>query len=121
MKIRSFQEKVLIKRIVNPSAELPYPLINVETEEYGIEQWYDIPLDDKQEVFDELYPFIEKPSLDDVMIDIHENRTFKVEDFKVIRFDGFNMLVSPYYFSRGGTVLDWLKEGSETAVMTTVR
>ena len=44
------------------------------------------------------------------MIDIHEDKTFKVRDFRVTREDGMNLLVSPYYPNSGGTVIDWVRE-----------
>ncbi len=69
---------------------------------------YIIPEEDKAKVFDALYPFIGRPSLDDVLLDIHTDRTFKVRDFIVTREGDGNFLVSPYYAEKGGTVLDWM-------------
>ena len=41
-------------------------------------------------------------------MDIHENRAFRVRDYKVVKDAQGLWLVSPYYFSSGGTVIDWV-------------
>ena len=41
------------------------------------------------------------------MYDIHANKKFIVKEFLVAREDGMNLLVSPYYFESGGSVIDW--------------
>jgi hypothetical protein len=64
-------------------------------------------------VLKKLYPFIPIPSLDDEMTDIHEDKRFKVKEFCVTREGKSNMLVSPYYFISGGTVIDWWREDGE--------
>ena len=68
---------------------------------------YIIPDEKKGEVLKKIYPFIPVPSLEDVMTDIHEDKKFKVKEFCVTREGKMNMLVSPYYFKSGGTVIDW--------------
>jgi hypothetical protein len=53
------------------------------------------------------------PSLEDEMTDIHEDKRFKVKEFCVTREGKSNVLVSPYYFISGGTVIDWWREEEE--------
>jgi len=69
---------------------------------------YIIPDDKKQEVLEQLYVFDSVPSLDEELFDLHEGKTFIVRDFRVTWENGQNWLVSPYYPSSGGTVIDWL-------------
>jgi hypothetical protein len=47
------------------------------------------------------------------MIDIHADKKFRVKDFMVTREGGMNMLVSPYYFESGGSVIDCIPADSE--------
>ena len=61
-----------------------------------------------------LYPFAEQPSLDDVRLDIHTSRLFKVREYIVTREGNGNFLVTPYYAEAGGTVLDWVKPDQDT-------
>ena len=91
---------------------LPFPTKLVRAPE-GVVEEYIIPYDKKEEVLKKLYPFIPIPSLEDEMTDIHEEKSFKVKEFCVTREGKSNMLVSPYYFLSGGTVIDWWREGSE--------
>jgi hypothetical protein len=79
----------------------------------GVVEEYIIPYDKKEEVLKKLYPFIPVPSLEDEMTDIHEDKRFKVKEFCVTREGKANMLVSPYYFISGGTVIDWWREDDE--------
>lgn len=69
---------------------------------------YDIPQEDKEKVLRKLYPFLPVPSMDETMFDIHEEKTFTVKDFMVMRDHNLNFLVSPYFCSSGGSVLDWV-------------
>jgi hypothetical protein len=84
---------------------LPYPTRLIKAEGGDIEA-YVIPEEEKGKVLKALYPFIPVPSLDAEMLDIHEDKTFKVREFLVLR-SPMNWLVSPYYPSSGGTVIDW--------------
>jgi hypothetical protein len=45
------------------------------------------------------------------VMDIHEGKKFKVKRFRVIREDGGNFIVSPFYPISGGTLLDWAECG----------
>ena len=85
---------------------LPYPTRPLEAVG-GLVEEYVIPEEDREKVFRKLYPFLPVLSLDDEMLDIHEDIPFTVRDFKVVRDCGMNMLVSPFFARSGGTVIDW--------------
>jgi hypothetical protein len=72
-----------------------------------VSQEYAIPADEKERVFQLLYPFRDPPTLDETWFDVRRRKEFCVRDFKVVREDGVNLLVSPYYFESGATVLEW--------------
>ena len=91
---------------------LPFPTKLVRAPR-GVVEEYIIPFDKKEEVLKKLYPFIPVPALEDEMTDIHEDKRFKVKEFCVTREGKSNMLVSPYYFISGGTVIDWWREDGE--------
>ena len=86
---------------------LSFPTRKVPAGRDTIEE-YLIPEADKGAVLKQLYPFKPLPSLDDVMYDLHAEKKFTVKDFRVTRESGMNMLVSPFYFESGGTVIDWV-------------
>jgi len=69
---------------------------------------YIIPDRDKAAVLEKLYIFDPVPSLYETMFDVYDERHFKVEEFRGVRDAGMDMLVSPYFFNSGGTVIDWL-------------
>lgn len=91
---------------------LPYPTRPIKVEG-GYVDAYIIPEEKKEEVLKQLYPFIPVPSLDAEMLDIHEDKRFKVREFMVLRGQGMNWLVSPYYPGSGGTVIDWEDPGDD--------
>jgi len=91
---------------------LPFPtkplVINgVEVEEYII------PEEKKRKVLEAMYPFIPLPSMDEVRLDIHSGKLFKIRQFRVTREMNQNWLVSPYYEEGGGTVIDWVPPDDE--------
>jgi len=86
---------------------LIYPTRWRETGGNRIEE-YIIPEEEKARVLDELYPFEPVPDLGDSMFDLHEEKEFQVREFRVLRGEAMDLLVSPYYFSSGGTVIDWM-------------
>lgn len=88
---------------------LPFPTRPLKVQGGTVEE-YIIPENKKMEVLRQLYIYKDLPSLDDEMIDIHEDKAFKVREFRVTREDGMNWLVSPYYPNSGGTVIDWVCE-----------
>lgn len=95
-------------RPTNPDElKLPFPTRPLQVCNEVVEE-YIIPDDKKQEVLEQLYFFDPVPALDEVLYDLHEGKTFVVRDFRVTWERGQNWLVSPYYPSSGGTVIDWL-------------
>ena len=102
------QERMLLLRITGPQERLDYPTEMLKMSNDCEVERYIIPEEDKAKVLDALYPFIGRPSLDETLIDIHTQRTFKVRDYIVTREGDGNFLVSPYYAEKGGTVLDWM-------------
>jgi len=93
---------------VGHEKKLDYPLREAKGPVGETIEFYDIPPNDKESVLRELYPFRPIPSMDDIVFDIHEEKSFKVRDFMVMRDHGLNFLVSPYFSSSGGSVLDWV-------------
>ena len=108
--IMSEMEKRILRSVIPESEPLPYPTktlamsIGPDTEEFVI------PADDKAQILRDLYPFATPPEINETMFDIHENKRFRVGDFKVIREENRNYLVSPYYARSGGMVIDWVSE-----------
>jgi len=98
---------ILAKKKYLGKERLPFPTRNVRAVG-GMIEVYVIPDEKKTEVLEELYPFIPVPSLDEERYDVHAEKRFRVKDFCVTKESGMNFLVSPYYFERGGTVIDWL-------------
>jgi hypothetical protein len=88
-------------------SKLPYPTRPLKVQGGTVEE-YIIPKDKKAEVLKDLYIFEDVPSLDEERFDLHEGRKFKVGDFRVTWENGRNFLVSPYYPSSGGSVIDWM-------------
>ena len=87
--------------------ELPFPTVKHYFGNEVVEE-YAIPDDKKAEVLEALFIFEPVPGLDELFVDIHENRAFRVRDYKVVKDSQGLWLVSPYYFSSGGTVIDWV-------------
>ena len=86
---------------------LPFPTRRVEVRGGSIDE-YIIPDESREAVLDQLYIFDPVPSLDEELYDLHEGKRFRVRDFKVIWERGRNYLMSPYYLSSGGSVIDWV-------------
>jgi hypothetical protein len=97
--------------IYPPEDRLPYPTRPLETREGMVEE-YIIPDEKKQEVLESMCVF-EPPKLDDVILDMHEGKTFIARSFLVVRENNQNLLVSPYYPTSGGTVVDWSYDGQD--------
>ncbi len=96
-----------IEPIEPTEGKLPYPTQPLKVQG-GVVEEYVIPDADKADVLQQLYPFVPVPSLDDELYDLHEDKKFRVRDFRVTWENGMNMLVSPYYPSSGGSVIDWM-------------
>jgi hypothetical protein len=86
---------------------LPFPTRTISAGTAAIEE-YIIPEEEKGRVLEDMYPFEPVPDLDGTMFDLHEERPFRVREFRVIRGKSMDYLVSPYYFDSGGTVMDWM-------------
>ncbi len=89
---------------------LPYPTRTIGMGPETFEE-YLIPDREKAWVLDAFYPFEPVPGLDERMFDLHEEKEFRVGDFRVIRGEVMDLLVSPYFLDSGGTVLDWMPSG----------
>ena len=97
----------MIRRADAHETRLPFPTKPLKIGNDVVEE-YIIPDEKRQEVLEELYLFDPVPSLDEECFDLHEGKTFIVREFRVTWENGQNWLVSPYYPSSGGTVIDWL-------------
>lgn len=86
---------------------LPYPTRPLKVQGGEVEE-YIIPEDQKAEVLQQLYLFDPVPSLDEELYDLHEGKKFRVRDYRVVRDGDHNYLVSPYFPSSGGSVIDWM-------------
>lgn len=91
---------------------LPFPTRPLKVRGGVIEE-YIIPDEYREDVLKYLYIFIPVPSLDDEMYDLHEDKMFKVRDYRVVRDGGMDMLVSPYYPNSGGSVIDWVSPDND--------
>ena len=106
--IMSLPEKSMLCMMVDAAPELPYPLKPLKMAYGPDEQVYDIPEDAKPGILDDLYPFCPAPSPDSEVFDLHEQRLFKFRDAQVIRHNGRNLVVSPFYSHSGGMVVDFM-------------
>ena len=97
----------MIEPIGGGEPRLPFPTRPLEVQG-GVVEEYIIPDEWKQAVLKQLYLFEPVPSLDEKRFDLHEGKLFTVREFRVTREDDHNWLVSPYYPSSGGTVIDWM-------------
>jgi hypothetical protein len=97
----------VFKKIKTTLPRLSYPTRQVPAGTEMIEE-YIIPEGEKVHVLEQLYPFDPVPELTEMMYDLHEEKQFRVGDFRVIRGAAMDMLMSPYYFNSGGTVIDWM-------------
>jgi len=86
---------------------LPFPTRKIPAAGGSVDV-YEIPEREKAAVLEAFYPFEPVPKLTDMMFDVHEEKTFRVSDFLMVREGGKNLLASPYYPISGGTVIDWM-------------
>ncbi len=86
---------------------LPFPTRSIGLGNTSVAE-YIIPDEEKAKVLDGMYPFEPVPDLDRTMFDLHEEKLFKVRDFRVLRGRAMDFLVSPFFFTSGGTVMDWM-------------
>ena len=68
----------------------------------------EIPENEKKALFRTLFAFADFPDMDEEMVDIHCDRTFRFRDAMIIfePWNGYNYLVSPYYAESGGMAVD---------------
>lgn len=113
LKEMSLPEKMIMSQIINESPELEYPLKTLEMPEgFKNELEYDIPAEDKEKLWESLNPFVASFTMEDILLDIHSGKRFALKDYKVIRSNDRNFIVSPFYAEAGGTVLDFVPAGS---------
>jgi len=105
----SLREKEICMIMVGKQPKLSFPLKELVCAD-GTEQLvYEIPEAQKEAVYDELWSYVPKPKIDDVMYDLHEEKVFKVRDFIVIRWRGCNLIASPYFAHSGGMMIDFVE------------
>ena len=103
---RSLPEKELLVKITREQAELPYHILTHYSDQYGNELYYDIPDDKKAEELKKAWPFTETPKMEDALCDIHSKEIIEFKDCLILRWNNRNIIVSPHYFTSGGTCLD---------------
>jgi len=108
--VMSPQEHDILNVLVRESEPLPFPTAILKMSVGPDVEEYVIPEEQKQEILEKVYPFMPCPKVGDTLYDLHECRKFNVRDFKVIRENGRNLLVSPYYARSGGMVVDWMPD-----------
>lgn len=74
------------------------------------EQIYEIPDEDKEKVLNDLWPFSDRPAMDETLYDIHEDALFVFKDAQVIRCRGRNMIVSPYFQKTGSMLVEFVRQ-----------
>ena len=52
--------------------------------------------------------FFPAPAPDSEVFDLHEQRLFKFREAQVIRHNGRNLIVSPFYQKSGGMAVDFM-------------
>ena len=102
-----FEDSIFGPNGTHPAPKtLPYPTQSISTL-YGDTVEYLIPEGQKERVLKKLYPFGNPPAMSQTLMDIHEKKEFVVRDFKVVQQGDYVLLVSPYFASSGGSVVDW--------------
>ncbi len=91
---------------------LPFPSRTIVINGCEEIEEYQIPDDWKVKILKMLYPFKPLPDLSDTFEDLCEGKRFRVYDYKVIRRYGQLWLMSPYWISTGGQVIDWVQRRS---------
>jgi hypothetical protein len=97
---------MMTRRLFDSRRKLPFRTRRITALGRTVEE-YRIPPAMKQHVLEKLYPFSPVPQLGEMRYDLHEEKLFQVRDYRVIRDRGMNLLVSPYFPSSGGMVIDW--------------
>ena len=103
----SEKEKSIIREYMGEQNPLPFPMELVETSDGGSVKMYDIPEDRVKEILEQLYFLEPVPAMDDMILDVHENKRFRFREARVVREGKYNFIVSPFYPVSGGTILDF--------------
>lgn len=112
----SFEDGIFGPNGSHPAPKtLPYPTQPLSTL-YGDTVEYLIPEGQKERILKKLYPFGEPPAMTQTLMDIHEHKEFVVKDFKVVQQGDYVLLVSPYFASSGGSVVDWEPLNNEDGI-----
>ena len=103
----SFEDSIFGPNGTHPAPKtLPFPTQPISTL-YGDTVEYLVPDGQKEKILKKLYPFGSPPAMTQTLMDIHEHKAFAVKDFKVVQQGDYVLLVSPYFASSGGSVVDW--------------
>ena len=103
----SFEDSIFGPNGTHPAPKtLPFPTQPISTL-YGDTVEYLVPDGQKEKILKKLYPFGSPPAMMQKLMDIHEHKAFVVKDFKVVHQGDYVLLVSPYFASSGGSVVDW--------------
>ena len=112
----SFEDSIFGPNGTHPAPKtLPFPTQPISTL-YGDTVEYIIPDGQKEKILKKLYPFGSPPAMTQTLMDIHEHKAFVVKDFKVVQQGDYVLLVSPYFASSGGSVVDWEPLNNEDGV-----
>lgn len=101
-------ERWMMLSVTGLQKPLEYPRIPMKMSDGQLYEEYVIPASDRRKVLEELYLFDNVPAMDELMLDMHSRRKFRVSEYKAIRQNGGNFLVTPLYAQYGGTLLDWM-------------
>ena len=102
------EERFMMLSVTGLQKPLKYPRHPMKMADGQLYEEYDIPASDRRKVLEELYLFDNVPAMDELMLDMHSDTKFKVSEYKAIRQNGGNFLVTPLYAQYGGTLLDWM-------------
>ena len=101
----------LIERIAKSREKLNFPTHQLQIGEDFCEE-YEIPKECMQNVLSEVNPLdsYEQLKADDDIYNIVNRNTFKAIDFRVVRFNDFNYLVTPWFEQDGTTHVGCIKK-----------
>ena len=111
--------RATLRKLTGERERLAYPTRTAVKGDGKSIEVYEIPSDRLIDELGSLHALILKPGRqresafdilpdpDTVLFDAHEGRWFRLGDAMVIREDGSNFAVSPYYLHSGGTAIAW--------------
>lgn len=118
---RSIKEMEILCKVIPETPPFQCELKKHHSEEYGDEEYYEIPEEDKERFIKMAWPFSSSPKMDQELLDLHSNKTFKFRECLIIRFHNRNIVVSPHFFHSGGTCLDFLMNRNDNIVILFVK